>query len=66
GWSVIFAFAGYGDEWRRCRRLLHQTFRPDSAPKFRPMQIKRAHEMINLINDPHCHFATSVYVFVNY
>ncbi|KAG1795656.1 cytochrome P450, partial [Suillus plorans] len=65
GWSVIFAFAGYGDEWPYCRRLLHQTFCPDSAPKFRPMQIKRAHEMIvNLIDDPHCHFATSVYVFL--
>ncbi|KAG1820032.1 cytochrome P450, partial [Suillus variegatus] len=49
----------YGDEWRRCQRLLHQTFRPDSVPKFRPMQIKREHEMIvNLIDDPHCHFAT--------
>ncbi|KAG2126532.1 cytochrome P450 [Suillus clintonianus] len=62
GWSINFAFTGYGDEWRRCRRLFHQTFRPDSALKFRPMQIKRAREMIvNLIDDPqhyHSHFAT--------
>ncbi|KAG2038716.1 cytochrome P450 [Suillus americanus] len=62
GWSVVFAFMGYGDEWRLCRRLFHQTFRPDSALKFRPMQIKRAREMIvNLIDDPqhyHSHFAT--------
>ncbi|KAG1725604.1 hypothetical protein EDB19DRAFT_260924 [Suillus lakei] len=45
-----------------CRRLFHQTFRPDCAHKFRPMQIKRAREMIvNLIDDPqhyHSHFAT--------
>ncbi|KAG1837787.1 cytochrome P450 [Suillus subalutaceus] len=62
GWSVVFAFTGYGDEWRLCRRLFHQTFRPDSALKFRPMQIKRAREMIvNIIDDPqhyHSHFAT--------
>ncbi|KAG1855052.1 cytochrome P450 [Suillus tomentosus] len=62
GWSVVFGFTGYGDEWRLCRRLFHQTFHTDSALKFRPMQIKRAHEMIvNLIDDPehyHSHFAT--------
>jgi cytochrome P450 len=62
GWSVNFAFTGYNDEWRRCRRLFHQTFRPDSALKFRPMQMRRAREMIvNLIHDPQhyrSHFAT--------
>ncbi|KAG2100143.1 cytochrome P450 [Suillus discolor] len=62
GWSVIFGFTGYGDEWRLCRRLFHQTFHTNSAVKFRPMQIKRAHEMIvNLIDDPehyHSHFVT--------
>ncbi|KAG1817314.1 cytochrome P450 [Suillus variegatus] len=73
GWSVIFGFAGYGDEWRLCRRLFHQTFHTDSALKFRPMQIKRAHEMIvNLIDDPehyHSHFVTfssSVAISVTY
>ncbi|KAG2741931.1 cytochrome P450 [Suillus brevipes Sb2] len=69
GWSVNFSLIGYGDKWRLCRRLFHQTFRPDSALKFRPMQIKRAREMIvNLIDDPqnyHSHFATSADVFVN-
>ncbi|KAG1829824.1 cytochrome P450 [Suillus variegatus] len=62
GWSIIFAFIGYGDEWRLCRRLFQQTFRRDSALKFHPMQIKQAREMIlNLIDDPqnyHSHFAT--------
>ncbi|KAG2136656.1 cytochrome P450 [Suillus clintonianus] len=62
GWSVVFAFAPYGDEWRLCRRLFHQTFRPDSALKFRPMQMRRAREMIvNLIDDSqhyHTHFVT--------
>ncbi|KAG1861718.1 cytochrome P450 [Suillus subalutaceus] len=63
GWSISFAFIGYGDEWRLCRRLFHQTFRPESAVKFRPMQIKRAREMIvNLVDEPqhyHDHFATA-------
>ncbi|KAG2336895.1 cytochrome P450 [Suillus weaverae] len=62
GWTFSFAFTGYGDAWRLNRRLFHQTFRPDSALKFRPMQIRRAREMIvNLIDDPqhyHSHFAT--------
>ncbi|KAG2134905.1 cytochrome P450 [Suillus bovinus] len=62
GLSVNFAFIGYGDEWRLCRRLFHQTFRPESAVKFRPMQIRRALEIVvNLIDDPqhyHDHFAT--------
>jgi len=55
---------GYNDEWRLNRRLFHQTFRRESALKFRPMQIRRAREMIlNLIDDPqhyYSHFGTSV------
>ncbi|KAG0702607.1 cytochrome P450 [Suillus ampliporus] len=62
GWSINFGLTGYGDEWRLCRRLFHQSFNPDSALKFRPMQMRRAREMIvNLIDDPqhyHTHFAT--------
>ncbi|KAG2062784.1 cytochrome P450, partial [Suillus decipiens] len=62
GLSISFAFLGYGDEWRRCRRLFHQTFRSESAVKFRPMQITRAREMVaNLVDDPqhyHSHFET--------
>ncbi|KAJ8593700.1 cytochrome P450 [Rhizopogon salebrosus TDB-379] len=62
GWSYHFAFAGYNDTWRVCRRLFHQTFRPESALKFRPGQIKRARELIvNMIDDPQhypSHFAT--------
>ncbi|OJA20933.1 hypothetical protein AZE42_06492, partial [Rhizopogon vesiculosus] len=62
GLSYNMGFARYSDEWRLSRRIFHQTFRPDSALKFRPMQIRRAHEMIvNLIDDPqhyYAHFAT--------
>ncbi|OJA08800.1 hypothetical protein AZE42_01307, partial [Rhizopogon vesiculosus] len=61
-WSYSTAFARYGDEWRLSKRILHQTFRAESALKFRPMQIRRTRELIvNLIDDPqhyHAHFAT--------
>jgi hypothetical protein len=63
------AFTRYSDEWRLSRRIVQQTFRADSALKFRPMQIRRAREMIvNLIDDPqhyHVHFATLANFFVN-
>ncbi|KAG2089751.1 cytochrome P450 [Suillus discolor] len=62
GWLVSFAFIGYNDEWRLCRRLFHQTFRPKSVVRFRQMQIRRARDMVaNLVSDPqhyHSHFAT--------
>lgn len=65
-----FLFAGYNDAWRLSRRLFHQTFHAESALKFRPMQIRRAREMIvNLISDPQhydSHFATSANVFLKY
>ena len=61
------AFAGYGDEWRHARQFFHRTFRPDSALRFRQMQIMRAREVIvNLIDDPQhylAHFATSANTF---
>ncbi|KIJ10807.1 hypothetical protein PAXINDRAFT_172032 [Paxillus involutus ATCC 200175] len=53
GLKCAFAFEGYGDQWRLCRRIFHQTFRPDSALTFRPMQLRRARQMIvNMIDDP--------------
>ncbi|KAJ8581526.1 cytochrome P450 [Rhizopogon salebrosus TDB-379] len=62
GWTHNFAFAPYGDVWRLSRRLFHQTFRHVSALKFRPLQLRRARQMIvNLIDDPeryNSHFAT--------
>ncbi|KAG0693200.1 cytochrome P450, partial [Suillus ampliporus] len=62
GWTFNFAFTEYSDVWRLSRRLFHQTFRSNSALKFRPLQIRRAHELIiNLIDDPQhyrSHFAT--------
>ncbi|KIJ58388.1 hypothetical protein HYDPIDRAFT_34241 [Hydnomerulius pinastri MD-312] len=62
GMDCNFAFAPYGDHWRLCRRIFHQTFRADAALTFRPMQLRRARQMIvNMIDDPNqypSHFST--------
>ncbi|KIJ12554.1 hypothetical protein PAXINDRAFT_82676, partial [Paxillus involutus ATCC 200175] len=53
GLKCAFGFARYGDHWRLCRRIFHQTFRANSAITFRPMQIRRARQMIvNMIDEP--------------
>ncbi|KIJ17980.1 hypothetical protein PAXINDRAFT_9069 [Paxillus involutus ATCC 200175] len=53
GFGFAFAFQGYNDHWRLCRRIFHQTFRADTAFTFRPMQLRRARQMIvNMIDDP--------------
>ncbi|KAH7928071.1 cytochrome P450 [Leucogyrophana mollusca] len=52
GWSFNFAFMPYGDQWRLCRRLFHQTFRAEAALNFLPMQLGKAHQLLtNLIDD---------------
>ncbi|KAF8837337.1 hypothetical protein BDN67DRAFT_1028834 [Paxillus ammoniavirescens] len=50
---VSFAFQDYDAHWRLCRRISHQTFCADTALTFRPVQPRRAREMItNTIDDP--------------
>ncbi|KAF9239064.1 cytochrome P450 [Melanogaster broomeanus] len=62
GMGCNFAFARHGDHWRLCRRIFHQTFRADAALTFRPMQLRRACQLIvNMIDDPDeyaFHFST--------
>ena len=52
----------YGPHWRLCRRIIHQTFRAEAALAFRPMQLRRARQIvINIIDDPsayHSHYST--------
>ncbi|KAF8840184.1 cytochrome P450 [Paxillus ammoniavirescens] len=53
GMGFNFILDQHGDQWRLCRRIFHQTFRADTAFAFRPMQLRRARQMIvNLIDDP--------------
>ncbi|KAG1804406.1 cytochrome P450 [Suillus subaureus] len=44
---------GYGDAWRRHRRIYHQAFRPEAAVIYRPMQLRKAHQLlVGLLQDP--------------
>ena len=53
GHDSNFAFAKYGEHWRLCRRIFHQTFRADAVVTLHPMQLRKAREMIlNMMDDP--------------
>ncbi|KIJ08454.1 hypothetical protein PAXINDRAFT_18409 [Paxillus involutus ATCC 200175] len=53
GLDFDFAFTPYGDHWRLCRRIFHQTFRDDVAITFRPMQLRRARQLVvNMLDEP--------------
>ncbi|KIK91718.1 hypothetical protein PAXRUDRAFT_148866 [Paxillus rubicundulus Ve08.2h10] len=53
GFRFVFVFQGYDDHWRLCRRIFHQTFRANTVLTFRPMQLRRARQMIvNMIDHP--------------
>ncbi|KAN0093301.1 Cytochrome P450 [Tylopilus felleus] len=54
GWSFHFAWAQYGDKWRSQKRIFHQAFRADAALVFRPVQLRKAHELVlDILNTPH-------------
>lgn len=47
------AFMRYNSRWRLHRKILHQSFRQDVVPDFRPMQVAKTHELLlNLLEDP--------------
>ncbi|KAG9318319.1 cytochrome P450 [Chiua virens] len=46
GWSYHFAWAPYGDQWRFQRRLFHQTFRAEASLAFRPIQLRKARQLV--------------------
>ncbi|KAH7923138.1 cytochrome P450 [Leucogyrophana mollusca] len=51
GFSSVFM--PYNDLWRLHRRLFHQAFRADAAPNFRPIQMRKSHQLlINLLATP--------------
>ncbi|KIK80526.1 hypothetical protein PAXRUDRAFT_15742 [Paxillus rubicundulus Ve08.2h10] len=62
GLDFDFAFTPYGDHWRLCRRIFHQTFRDDNVVTFRPMQLRRARQLVvNMLDQPDqyaFHYAT--------
>ncbi|KAF8558411.1 cytochrome P450 [Imleria badia] len=46
GWSFNFGWAPYGDEWRSQRRIFHQAFRAEAALAFRPVQLRKARQLV--------------------
>ncbi|KIK94564.1 hypothetical protein PAXRUDRAFT_441457 [Paxillus rubicundulus Ve08.2h10] len=53
GCGFLFAFQSHNDNWRLSRRIFHQTFCASAALAFRPMQLRKAREMImHMIDDP--------------
>ncbi|KAI9570433.1 cytochrome P450 [Boletus coccyginus] len=70
GHDYNLGFARYGPEWRLGRRIIHQTFRAEAALAFRPMQLRRARQIIiNIIDDPSAYpfhystFAAAISIF---
>jgi len=47
-------FLPYGDRWRLHRRLFHQAFQLSVVPSFRPIQMRKSHDLImRLLSNPH-------------
>ncbi|KAJ7681389.1 cytochrome P450 [Mycena rosella] len=53
GWDFTLGFIPYTNRWRQQRRLLHQSFRPDAARTYRPIQMTKIHDFLRgLLSKP--------------
>ncbi|KAJ7928082.1 cytochrome P450 [Mycena leptocephala] len=53
GWDFNFTFMSHTDKWRQYRRLFHQHFRRDAISKYRPIQLKKVHDLLRgLLSTP--------------
>ncbi|KAF4621051.1 hypothetical protein D9613_001199 [Agrocybe pediades] len=53
GWDFTMIIMPHNDEWRLHRRITQQNFRHAEAPKYHPIMIQKAHEMLrNLLDKP--------------
>ncbi|KAF7329186.1 hypothetical protein MKEN_00179200 [Mycena kentingensis (nom. inval.)] len=43
GWDRSISFMHYGDEWRRTRRLLHESFNVNTSRQFQPQIVTAVH-----------------------
>ena len=46
GWDFNFGFMRVGDRWRQHRRMFQQNFRRDMARNYRPIQMKKVHQLL--------------------
>ncbi|KAG9317980.1 cytochrome P450 [Chiua virens] len=53
GIDTNFVFTPYGDNWRSCRRIVHQTFCAKGSLALRPMQLRKGLELaVSLVQNP--------------
>ncbi|KAF4620344.1 hypothetical protein D9613_001208 [Agrocybe pediades] len=53
GWQGNVASMQYKEEWKYCRRICQQNFRPDAATKYWPLQVQKVRAMLGgLLNSP--------------
>ncbi|KAF9222718.1 cytochrome P450 [Gyrodon lividus] len=53
GLASNVAFMPYGDEWRVHRKVLHHAFRATVTPNYWPIQMRKAHELVqNIMRAP--------------
>ncbi|KAG6899467.1 hypothetical protein C0993_010110 [Termitomyces sp. T159_Od127] len=53
GWDFLTGFMPYGELWREHRRLVHQSFHPNAALRFRPQELKASRGLLRrLLKDP--------------
>ncbi|EGN92211.1 hypothetical protein SERLA73DRAFT_127702 [Serpula lacrymans var. lacrymans S7.3] len=53
GWGFTSIFFNYGNRWRLHRRLFQQAFRADAALTYRPVQLRKVHQLLaNLLETP--------------
>ncbi|KAF8139517.1 cytochrome P450 [Mycena galopus ATCC 62051] len=54
GWDFHIALMSMGDRWRQHRRIFQQHFRQDVSRNYRPIQIKKVHQLLRgLLSSPH-------------
>ncbi|KAJ7596455.1 cytochrome P450 [Mycena floridula] len=53
GWDFNFAFLGYTETWRKCRRIAQQALRPDMIVEYQPIQAAKTRDFLRaLLEDP--------------
>ncbi|KAJ6525316.1 cytochrome P450 [Mycena vulgaris] len=58
GWDFNFPLMPYTNKWRQYRRLFHQHFRRDAIVTYRPIQLRKVHDMLRgLLSTPEDFFA---------
>ncbi|KAG2107437.1 cytochrome P450 [Suillus discolor] len=55
----------YSDEWRLHRRIFHQSFRPEAAKDYLPLQLRKAHQLLQGIIEAPEHYQRHIELFAS-